>query len=63
MEIQCCVCWKVRTGSTWTAVDHPELVAVHASHGYCPTCASAAFAGLAKVAASRNLFGAQTSSE
>ena len=55
MKIQCCVCKKVKQGDTWTTVAHPEVVAAHASHGYCPTCAAVAFAEIEQIAAARKL--------
>ncbi|MBI5092606.1 MAG: hypothetical protein HZB26_09210 [Candidatus Hydrogenedentes bacterium] len=55
MMIQCCVCKKVKTGSSWAGVPNPEVVAAHASHGYCPTCAAAAFAEIEQIAAARKL--------
>jgi hypothetical protein len=53
MDIQCCVCKKVKHGDAWHTVAHPEVVAAHASHGYCPVCAADAFAEIEQIAAAR----------
>ena len=44
MEVQCCVCKKIRNGDRWVSVQKKDLPSRSISHGYCPKCADAAFA-------------------
>ncbi len=46
MTVQCCVCKRVREGKAWYVMNVPEQALAPISHGYCPVCASRAFAEL-----------------
>ena len=46
MEVQCCVCHKVRKGETWGSGDHYDIPHQDVSHGYCPKCEAKAKAEL-----------------
>lgn len=46
MQVQCCVCKKVRAGSQWVTPAAGSLKREPVSHGYCPACAAKAFAEL-----------------
>ena len=43
MEVQCCVCKKIRVEGRWTVIDTHAPRAAETSHGYCPSCADDAF--------------------
>lgn len=43
MEVQCCVCKKVRVDGQWMSPDLTPPVPNETSHGYCPVCADDAF--------------------
>lgn len=41
MEVQCCVCKRIRKDDHWVRPARTEAVnAAAMSHGYCPRCAS-----------------------
>jgi hypothetical protein len=42
MQVQCCVCQRVRTPEGWTEPESPKALREHVSHGYCPRCAAKA---------------------
>lgn len=44
MEVQCCVCKKIRTSGKWVIRPRSGVIASETSHGYCPDCAEAASA-------------------
>ena len=44
MEVQCCVCKRIRTTDKWVFRPRVGVVASEISHGYCPDCAEATFA-------------------
>ena len=46
MKVQCCVCHKSRIGGVWVATNPSHNSDESISHGYCPSCAEAAFAEL-----------------
>lgn len=43
MDVQCCVCKKVRLEERWVVLDALVPHDVETSHGYCPGCAGDAF--------------------
>lgn len=46
MIVQCCVCKKIRIDQSWRMPRGHFLPSEHISHGYCPECASQAYAKL-----------------
>jgi len=47
MTVQCCSCKKIRDGKQWVDARESELPAGEGiSHGYCPVCATRAFAAI-----------------
>jgi len=44
MIIQCCACLRVRDNGNWERLEKPRVLEENTSHGYCPSCAQAAFA-------------------
>lgn len=43
MDVQCCVCKKIRIDGRWITPLTTESRSAEMSHGYCPTCADDAF--------------------
>lgn len=43
MEVQCCVCKKIRVDGLWIETDTTQPRPRETSHGYCPICADDAF--------------------
>ena len=48
LEVQCCVCRRLRREDDWVVVANPDAYAAAASHGYCPECAQQAFEEIRK---------------
>lgn len=44
MVVQCCVCKSIRENGAWHKPSRIERLLRGASHGYCPECASLAYA-------------------
>ena len=42
MVIQCCVCRKIRQGTSWVAAQQTPQNRNEVSHSYCPECAKRA---------------------
>lgn len=40
MQVQCCVCKRVRREGHWVRLKRAETLRDNVSHGYCPRCAS-----------------------
>jgi hypothetical protein len=40
MQVQCCVCKRVRKEDRWVRANRAEALNPSVSHGYCPRCAS-----------------------
>ena len=40
MQVQCCVCKRVRKEGRWERLKRREALQGEVSHGYCPRCAS-----------------------
>lgn len=55
MDVQCCVCKKLRHGSRWVPVADSQLDYDGISHGYCPKCAAKAFEEIRRQASYRKL--------
>ncbi len=47
IEIQCCVCKRVRAGDKWVK-PRRGFSTRNRTHGYCPECAKAAFEQIAE---------------
>ena len=43
MEVQCCVCKRIRVDGLWVQRDQTLPHTKETSHGYCPSCADDAF--------------------
>jgi hypothetical protein len=52
MEVQCCVCSKVRQDQAWVDPDSINLNSSDVSHGYCPTCVAEVLAEVRRRASS-----------